>query len=225
MRLGFASLTEEELACTLVNPTFTIDFKKNTQEDWSINYHAKAVEKLQSCKFPISWFNKSYSISGYDDEHESFMQLVEAGDLDKIFQYLRTADITQVLCCSVEKKSKRSPLHIAAKNGNLHLVEYFLGKGAEASARDRLLKTPLHYACEIGNSFVVKLLLEHGSKPEWRDNCGRTAIHYAIYSGKPELLAILSPKEDARVVRLKDHGGRAPLHHAVFMESNQIMMI
>ena len=47
MTVGFASLTLEELACTLVNPTFTIDFKKNAEEDWTMNYHLKALEKLK----------------------------------------------------------------------------------------------------------------------------------------------------------------------------------
>ena len=27
------------------------------------------------------------------------------------------------------------------------------------------------------------------------------------------------------VVHMKDHAGRTPLHHAVFMESNQVLMI
>lgn len=38
MKKGFTALTAEELACTMVNPTFTVDFKKNTKEDWSVNY-------------------------------------------------------------------------------------------------------------------------------------------------------------------------------------------
>ena len=38
MKKGFQALTAEELACTLVNPTFSIDFKDNTGEDWNYNY-------------------------------------------------------------------------------------------------------------------------------------------------------------------------------------------
>lgn len=38
MKKGFISLTAEELACTMVNPTFTVDFKNNTKEDWNLNY-------------------------------------------------------------------------------------------------------------------------------------------------------------------------------------------
>ena len=77
------------------------------------------------------------------------MKLVEKGNLEKVFQYLRTKDIENVLN-SVEQKSKRSALHIAARHGHNHLVKFFIQKGADIGARDRLLKTPLHYACENG---------------------------------------------------------------------------
>ena len=46
MKKGFTALSAEELACTMVNPTFSLDFKKNTLEDWNLNYQAKVVEKL-----------------------------------------------------------------------------------------------------------------------------------------------------------------------------------
>ena len=70
MMLGFGALTHEELACTLVNPTFTIDFKKNAKEDWTKNYHLKAIEKIKESKFPIEWFTNQCSASGFDDEHQ-----------------------------------------------------------------------------------------------------------------------------------------------------------
>ena len=38
MKKGFTSLGAEELACTMVNPDFTIDFKKATNEDWAGKY-------------------------------------------------------------------------------------------------------------------------------------------------------------------------------------------
>jgi hypothetical protein len=38
MKKGFTALSAEELACTMVNPTFSIDFKANVGEDWNIQY-------------------------------------------------------------------------------------------------------------------------------------------------------------------------------------------
>jgi hypothetical protein len=38
IRKGFTSLNAEELACTMINPDFTVDFNKNTGEDWTATY-------------------------------------------------------------------------------------------------------------------------------------------------------------------------------------------
>jgi hypothetical protein len=38
MKKGFTALSSEDLACTMMNPDFTVDFKKNTGEDWVSNY-------------------------------------------------------------------------------------------------------------------------------------------------------------------------------------------
>ena len=38
MKKGFTSLSAEELACTMVQPNFTLDFKKNVDEDWIATY-------------------------------------------------------------------------------------------------------------------------------------------------------------------------------------------
>ena len=38
IKKGFQSLTAEELATTIVNPTFSVDFKRNAKEDWNLNY-------------------------------------------------------------------------------------------------------------------------------------------------------------------------------------------
>lgn len=152
MKKGFTALTAEELAATLVNPTFSIDFKDNTGEDWNYNYQAKVMDKLQRCKFQMHWLNKQVSATGDGNQHEGFLAEVSRGkSIENIFMYLRKHDEKQVLQ-SVDPKSKRSPLHIAAKGGYMHLIELFLNKGADIEARDKLLKTPLHYACENGHA-------------------------------------------------------------------------
>ena len=38
MKKGFTSLSAEELACTMVSSDFSLDFKKNTKEDWMVRY-------------------------------------------------------------------------------------------------------------------------------------------------------------------------------------------
>lgn len=38
MKKGFTALSAEDLACTMVNPDFSVDFRKNTGEDWASTY-------------------------------------------------------------------------------------------------------------------------------------------------------------------------------------------
>ena len=72
---------------------------------------------MQKCKFHMHWFIKQATASpGYADKHEAFMKIVESGNMDQIFMYLRNNDCQEVLN-SVEQKTKKSPLHIAAKYG------------------------------------------------------------------------------------------------------------
>ena len=59
MKKGFSSLSAEELACTMVQPDFTLDFKKNTKEDWVAGYQFKVVARLSKCKFNLKWNTKS----------------------------------------------------------------------------------------------------------------------------------------------------------------------
>ena len=100
----------------------------------------------------MHWLNKQVSATGDGNQHEGFLAEVSRGkSIENIFMYLRKHDEKQVLQ-SVDPKSKRSPLHIAAKGGYMHLIELFLNKGADIEARDKLLKTPLHYACENGHA-------------------------------------------------------------------------
>ena len=139
----------------------------------------------------MHWLNKQISTYGNSNIHEEFMKSVAIGDLDKVFKYLRKNNIEEVLN-SVEETSKRSPIHIAAKAGHMHLIEFFLNKNANIEARDKLLKTALHYACENGHTLAVKLLMEHNADPFEKDNCGRTALHYAVYSGKSDIMALLT---------------------------------
>ena len=58
MKKGFTSLSAEDLACTMVNPDFYVDFRKNTGEEWASTYQFKVVERLDNCKYNLQWVTK-----------------------------------------------------------------------------------------------------------------------------------------------------------------------
>ncbi|KAL8830950.1 MAG: hypothetical protein Q9170_005499 [Blastenia crenularia] len=65
-----------------------------------------------------------------------------------------------------DKKRLRTPLHVAAINGDEATCDLLIRHGAHTEAKDGELMTALHYACEIGKDRIVSLLLNKKASPE-----------------------------------------------------------
>jgi len=66
--------------------------------------------------------------------------------------------------------SGRSPLHVAALNGNIRSVEFLLRSGALVHLRDNLGHTALYFAARQGYEGVVELLVTAGATLGGSDN-------------------------------------------------------
>jgi ankyrin repeat protein len=87
-----------------------------------------------------------------------------------------------------------SPLHEAARKGDLREAKKLLKAGADVNARDEHLQsTPLAYAAKFGQLKMVKFLLKHGAPkrlpddPEWA-----TPLAWATRRGHEEIVKLLS---------------------------------
>jgi ankyrin repeat protein len=69
---------------------------------------------------------------------------------------------------------RQTPLHMAARRGNVALGRFLLAHGAELAARSTRGETPLHRAVSCNQPAFVALLLEHGADPLVTDRKGRT---------------------------------------------------
>ena len=58
----------------------------------------------------------------------------------------------------------RSPIHDAARDGNIEAVKQHLAAGADVNAKDGGGWTPLHWAAARGQTEVAELLRKHGGK-------------------------------------------------------------
>ncbi|XP_072397236.1 uncharacterized protein [Diabrotica undecimpunctata] len=74
----------------------------------------------------------------------------------------------------------KNPIHEAAINGNVLIVEYLLENGTEVNIVGLGDRTPLHAAVEFCQQSVVELLLKNKADINAKDEMGCTPLHYAV---------------------------------------------
>jgi ankyrin repeat protein len=132
-----------------------------------------------------------------------------AGDPD----YIRSRDSSDDL---------RTPLHKAAAEGGLGLVELLLGAGADIEAREIRGYTPLRVAAQHSQWQVFKLLLARGANINTKDDIGETGLIAAATGAKDQVEMLLAAGADVNVV---DKRGRTALHVAAQFGQEEIAQL
>ena len=115
-----------------------------------------------------------------------------------------------------------TPLHAAAKWGQVKVLRVLLECGANAGVEDNQGATPLHigsdgprwrpFVTNYEKLEVVRMLLKHGADVGAKDKNGRSPLHTATEAGLIETVRVLL--EHGADVGAKDSKGRSPLHTA-----------
>jgi len=114
-------------------------------------------------------------------------------------------------CCS-------DPVHEAARNGDVKLIEFIL----RTSYKDGDGWTALHWTCYYGRTETVKLIIqnskEFGIDLNAKSSSESTAWHLACYNGQIEIaqLIIQNSKAFGIDLNVKDNIGWTALHDACF---------
>ena len=94
----------------------------------------------------------------------------------------------------------RAPIHFAAKEGNVDVLELFLSRESSLiNLCDSHGKTPLIHATENKKIEAIKVLLSKGANPQIQDKDRKSAAHYAVIYPKDSSLPLYSDsfkKED-----------------------------
>jgi ankyrin repeat protein len=90
-------------------------------------------------------------------------------------------------------RAGRTPLHYAAAEGDVTLVEELLKSGANPAVADDNGWTPLHFAAKNYKPEVVRALLAAGAPVDSRDLHGNTPLSKAVFSseGRGEIIRML----------------------------------
>ncbi len=103
--------------------------------------------------------------------------------------------------------ARRSPLHLAARQGGAKMVELLVSSGAKVNALSHADATPLYEAALYGNVAAVKALLERGAtvngrtQPQMYGAGSRTPLHAAA-TGLPYVSQAIAEADRVVVVRL-----------------------
>ncbi|GIY29024.1 uncharacterized protein CDAR_557801 [Caerostris darwini] len=145
---------------------------------------------------------------------------VTSSDLDLLLVSIRTCSLEFINYlldggANVNGVSDRgsSPMHEAARRGDVEIVESLITKGAKINVERFDGITPLHHAIIHGHTPVVDLLLEKGAFIEAAEKIMNfTPLLFAVERGHLEIVEQLLQKSANLCV--KDAMGMSLLHHA-----------
>jgi len=110
-------------------------------------------------------------------------------------------------------KYGRTPLHCAAFNGELNIVNFLLENGADINILDHDGYTPIHKAVWRGKLDCVKRLLECNASVKIASNKGYTPLHIAVHTN--DITAAIILLESGDDVNSRDNEGLSLVHKSV----------
>ena len=144
-----------------INVLLSRGFDPNTLDPKGLNglYLALRDQSLKAAGVLIAWPKTDVEIRTAEDESPLMMASLK-GNLDLVRKLIdRGADVN---------KPGWAPLHYAATNGHLKIMELLLDENAYIDAESPNGTTPLMMAAHYGSAAAVKLLLEAGADPTIR---------------------------------------------------------
>lgn len=145
-------------------------------------------------------------------------QAAEKGDVAAVSRFL---DTDPALLHSTDDKG-RTPLHLAAFNGQGEVVALLIRKGAEVDRRETHYDlTPLHMAAWKGQAEAARLLLEAGADINARERDNETPLFYAATADSIETVDLFLAR-GADLHDTQSKAGNTPLSLAIERGQNRI---
>jgi ankyrin repeat protein len=124
-------------------------------------------------------------------------QLYEAaalgGDTSRMEAIIKSAKLGRKEIVDTPCRLGMTPLHRAAREGNIEAVNILIKNGADVNGCDEDRNTPLHYAALYGNADIVKILIRCGADVNANGGsfCSLTPLYYAAMGRYTDIMEIL----------------------------------
>ena len=163
-------------------------------------------------------------IPGWDNAVEKYGAQASIDDLQEIKDSLQKLVRDNGEC-------REFPVHQAAENGDVKLMDLVLNTSYDLNARDYNGWTPLHWAFIEGQTEIVQLLItsskDFNIDLNARDNSDWTVLHWACDYGNTEIVQLLitSSKDINIDLNARDDEGATALHLACFYGYTEIVQL
>jgi ankyrin repeat protein len=98
-------------------------------------------------------------------------------------------------------KTGWAPLHYAATNGHVAVMQLLLDENAYIDAESPNKTTPLMMAASYGTTEAVKFLLEAGADPTLKNELNLTALDFAQKASRPDAIELIAAAVRKRGVK------------------------
>lgn len=174
------------------------------------NYKNLSHLRFVFATFCIFVFILMISHSHADDlpSPTAFSNTLEVGDIKQAEQWLNAG-----LSVNFEGSRIGQGIHIAAWEGNLEMLQFFLAKGANINVLNRHGETPLALAVWKNQQNIIDFLINNGANINSPQNHW-SPLHYAAFNGNDALIDKLL-QNGANINALSPNGS-SPLMMAVY---------
>ncbi|TAL27943.1 MAG: ankyrin repeat domain-containing protein [Alphaproteobacteria bacterium] len=122
---------------------------------------------------------KRFADAGQEEYRRHFALCIDAGDVDQVKEYCET--YADALTFKGFDDDEGTALHLAAKAGQIKVIDYLIDCGADVRVPDKYGDLPVHTASNMQHEKAAVRLLEVGSAPD------DLLLEYAACHGQPQV--------------------------------------
>jgi ankyrin repeat protein len=137
------------------------------------------------------------------DMDEKLLEASKKGDIPAAEEALEKGADLEAREQTDKMRKGFTPLMLAVKNGQMEMVKFLLGKGADVNAVNKSGRTVLMEAVLAGSPDMVKAIAEAGAELNRKNKSGeKTAMDYALEVNHSGILEYLKSKEAKKANKL-----------------------